>query len=95
MRFIVINSLVYTCMYCTETVSHQDCNKLYFRGNNSEMEWILPAQNGLPLHYFVCCVEHNARELKSVQCHLIRKVKNGRQIVVPALNSPLALYSRL
>lgn len=82
-------------MYCKEDVSHQDCNKLYFRGNNIDIEWILPTQDGLPLHYFVCCVERNARDLKSVQCHLIRKVKNGKQIVVPALNFPLAFYSRL
>jgi hypothetical protein len=72
-QFVVINSLVY--MYCTEDVSHLDCNKLYFRGNSIDIEWILPTEDGLPLRYFVCCVEHNARELKSVQCHLIRKVK--------------------
>jgi len=88
-----VNSPVY--MYCTGDGSHQDCNKLYFRGNNIDIEWILPKQDGLPLHYFVCCVEHDARELKSLQCHLIREVKNGRQIVVPALNLPLAFYSRL
>jgi len=79
-------------MYCTEDVSHQECNKLYFRGNNID---IPPTQDGLPLHYFVCCVERNARDLKSVQRHLIRKVKNGKQFVVPALNFPLAFYSRL
>ena len=93
MQCVLINSLVY--MYCTEDVSHQDCNKPYFRGNNIDIEWILPKQDGLPLHYFICCVEHNARELKSVQCHLIYKVKNGRKIVVPALNFTLVFYSRL
>ena len=72
MQFVVIISLVY--MYCTEDISHQECNKLYFRGNNID---ILPTEDGFPLHYFVCSVERNARDLKSVQCHLIRKVKNG------------------
>lgn len=62
MQFVVIHSLVY--MYCTEDASYQDCNKLYFRGNNIDIEWILPTQDGLPLHCFVCCVEHNAGELK-------------------------------
>jgi len=44
-QYAVINSLVY--MYCTEDVAHQDCNKLYFRRNNIDIEWILPTQDGL------------------------------------------------